>query len=500
VPGRAVDLSIGVAMLVAGAAVVARRGRGAGAPMVITALAWLAGDVTDALLYVHRGPLVQLLLGYPTGRLRPRAVVAVTVAAYADGLVPVVARAPWPTLALVAVVMAAAGWRLIVAGRWERSALTLAFACAMAVCGSLAASAVTRIVGVDAEAVTAWAYEVAVCAGVISLASGLLWGHWATSAVSGLVLDLGAGSDPQALRAALARTVGDQTLRVAYRVGAGWVDELGRPVELPAGSATGRAVTVVQDAGRPVAAIVHDPTALADERLAESVAAVARLAVATAAMQAESAQRLKDVAASRRRLVVVADEERRRIGERLASGVQARLALLSRSLGGLAGQRDGETAVALGELREELDNARADLERFAEGVHPRTLDEEGIAAALTELAARAGAGIDVSALHAEGIAPAQAAAAFFVCSEGLANVAKHAPEARVDITARSVGGELVFTIGDNGPGGADPGSGSGLRGLSDRVGALGGTLRIASPRGGGTRLEARLPIDDVVPS
>jgi signal transduction histidine kinase len=487
-------------MLVAGAAVVARRGRSAGAPLVITGLAWLAGDVADALLYVHRGPLVQLLLGYPAGQLRPQAVVAVTVAAYADGLVPVVARAPWPTLALVAAVVGAAGWRLIVAGRWERSARTLAFACALVVCGSLAASAVTRVVGVDAEAATAWAYEIAVCAGVMALAAGLLWGRWATGAVRGLVLDLGVGSDPQALRAALARTVGDPTLRVAYRVGAEWVDELGHPVDVPAGSTTGRAVTFVQDAGRPVAAFVHDPTALADERLAESVAAVARLAVATAAMQAESAQRLEDVAASRRRLVVVADEERRRIGERLAGGVQARLALLSGSFAGLAGRRDGETATALDELRQELDHARADLERFAQGVHPRTLDEEGIAAALTELAARAGAGIDISGLRAERIAPAQAAAAFFVCSEGLANVAKHASHARVNITAGSVGGELVVTIGDDGPGGANPAAGSGLRGLSDRVGALGGTLTVASPRGGGTRLEARLPIDEAVRS
>lgn len=484
-------------MLVAGVAVVARRGRGAGAPIVLTGLTWLAGDVADALLYVHRGPLVQLLLGYPAGRLWPRAVMAVTVAAYADGLVPAVAGAPWPTLALATAVVGTAAWRLMVAHRGERTARGLAFAAALAVSGSLAASALARLTGADAEAVTAWAYEIAVGAGVIALSAGLLWGRWATGAVSGLVLDLGTGSDPQALRTALARTVGDPTLLVAYRVGDRWVDEVGRPVAVPAEPATRRAVTYVRDADRPVAAIVHDPAALADESLAESVAAVARLAVATAAMQAESAQRLKDVAASRRRLVVVADEERRRIGERLAGGVQARLALLSQRLAVLAHQRDGETAIAVDELRDELDEARADLERFARGVHPRTLTERGVAEALTELAGRARADIDVSALYAEDIPPAQAAAAFFVCSEGLANVAKHAPGARADITARSVGGQLVVTIGDDGPGGAEPASGSGLRGLGDRVSALGGTLTVASPRGGGTRLEARLPIDEV---
>jgi signal transduction histidine kinase len=362
----------------------------------------------------------------------------------------------------------------------------------------LAASAVTRIAGVDAEAVTAWAYEIAVGGGVTGLAAGLLWGRWATGAVSGLVLDLGTGSDPQALRAALARTVGDPTLRVAYRVSDGWVDELGRPVDAPA--AAGRAVTVVRDGGRPVAALMHDPAALADEGLAESVAAIARLAVATAAMQAESAQRLEDVAASRRRLVVVADEERRRIGERLAGGVQLRLTKLSGRLADLGAQRDGETAAALDELRDELDRARVDLDRFAEGVHPRTLAESGLAEALTELAGRAQADIDISALHAEGIAPAQAAAAFFVCSECLANVAKHAPNARAEITARTVRGRLAVTIGDDGPGGADPAAGLGLRGLSDRVGALGGTLTVTSPSGRGTRVEARLPLADSVPS
>jgi signal transduction histidine kinase len=486
-------------MLVAGVAVVARRGRGAGAPIVLTGLTWLAGDVADALLYVHRGPLVQFLLGYPVGRLWPGGVVAVTAAAYADGLVPVVARAPWPTLALATAVVGTAGWRLMVAHRGERTARTLAFVAALAVCGSLAASAVTRIGGVDAEAVAAWAYEIAVGAGVITLAAGLLWGRWAAGAVSGLVLDLGTGRDPQALRAALAHTVGDPTLLVAYRVGEGWVDEVGRPVVVPAGPGTRRAVTYVRDAGQPVAAIVHDPAALADERLAESVAALARLAVATAAMQAESTQRLHDVAASRRRLVVVADEERRRIGERLAGGVQARLALLSQRLAVLAGQRDGETAIAVDELRDELDEARADLERFARGVHPRTLTERGVAEALTELAGRARADIDVSALHAERVPPAQAAAAFFVCSEALANVAKHVPGARADITARSVGGQLEITIADDGSGGAEPAAGSGLRGLSDRVSALGGTLTVASSRGGGTRVEARLPIDEAVP-
>ncbi len=185
---------------------------------------------------------------------------------------------------------------------------------------------------------------------------------------------------------------------------------------------------------------------------------------------------------------------------RLAGGVQARLTLLSGRLAVLGEQRDGETAIALDQLKDELDEARADLERFAEGVHPRTLDERGVATALTELALRARAGIDLSALRAERIAPAQAAAAFFVCSEGLANVAKYAPDARVEITARSVAGQLIVTIGDDGPGGADPAAGSGLRGLSDRVSALGGTLTVASPRDGGTRLEARLPLDEAVPA
>ena len=153
----------------------------------------------------------------------------------------------------------------------------------------------------------------------------------------------------------------------------------------------------------------------------------------------------------------------------------------------------GETAAALGALVAELDAARTDLARFAQGVHPRALTEQGLHAALSELADQAAVPVALDVPDRRFPAP-QEAAAFFVCSEGLANVAKYAEASGVRIAVAAIGPRLVVRVVDDGPGGADTARGSGLRGLADRVEALGGTLSVASPPGAGTRLEAELPI------
>jgi signal transduction histidine kinase len=340
-----------------------------------------------------------------------------------------------------------------------------------------------------------WAYYVAVAVTGVGLTADLLWGRWTRAAVTGLVIDLGSHHEPQALRAALARTLGDPGLRVAYRLAGadGWVDEIGRPVELPPDDAPGRGVTFVYEAGDAVAALVHDPAALADRELAASVAAAARLAVANAGMQAQIAARLREVDASRRRLVETGDDERRRLGEELHTGVQRRLAAISGRLATLATHRDGERAVALRRLSAELDDARGDLQRLAAGIHPRALTEHGLAAALAELAAHSAVPVTLAVTERR-FPSAHEAATFFVCSEGLTNVAKYAGATRVDIAVMARNERLVVRVADDGRGGADAARGSGLRGLADRVQALGGTLSIESPPGVGTRLQAELPL------
>ena len=342
-----------------------------------------------------------------------------------------------------------------------------------------------------------WAYYVAVAVTALGLTADLLWGDWTREAVTGLVIDLGDRQEPQALRAALARTLGDPGLLVAYRVAGTdrWVDEIGRPVEVPLGEAAGRGVTLVYEAGDAVAALIHDPAALADGELAASVAAAVRLAVANARMQEQVAAQLREVDASRRRLVEAGDDERRRLGEELHAGVESRLDAVADRLAALAAQRDGEPAAALRGLSVELDDAREDLQRFAAGIHPRALTEHGLRAALVALAAQSAVPVSVAVTERR-LPSAHEAAAYFVCSEGLANVAKYSHATRVDIAVTATNEHLVVRVADDGSGGADPAQGSGLRGLADRVQALGGTLRVQSPPGAGTLLEAELPFDD----
>jgi signal transduction histidine kinase len=493
-PDAAGDLGAGLALMIGGAAAWARRpGSRSGPLSVVAGVAWFAGDLTDVLLYAHRGPLVHLLLSYPQGRVDSRAAAVVIGAAYVDGLIPELARSEWPTMALMAAVVTVAAWRHRTAGGMERRARAAALAGAVVIGGTLALAALARLAGGDLDAATAWSYYAAVAVAAVGLSADLLWGRWTRAAVTGFVVDLGDRFEPDALRAALARTLGDPDVEVAYRVAGvdNWVDEAGRVVRLPDGD--GRAVTLVHDEGEAVAALVHDPAALADRELVDSVAAAARLAVVNVRLQAEIAARIGEVAASRRRLVEARDDESRRLGDRLHAGAEHRLAGLRDRISRLAGERDGEAGETLRQLAGDLDAARAELLRFARGVHPRSLTEGGLSKALDELVAQAAVPVRLQ-VPARRFPPAQEAAAFFLCSEGLANVAKYAGGASADIAVRATPSGLVVRVADDGPGGADLALGSGLRGLADRVDALGGTLRVDSRAGAGTRLEAVLPL------
>src|SRR5215207_3204982 len=241
-----------------------------------------------------------------------------------------------------------------------------------------------------------------------------------------------------------------------------------------------------------VPALVHDPAALADRELVDSVAAAARLAVVNVRLQAEIAARIGEVAASRRRLVEARDDESRRLVDRLHAGAEHRLARLRDRMSRLAGERTGEAVEILRQLAGDLDAARAELLRFARGVHPRSLTEGGLSKALDELVAQAAVPVRLE-VPAGRFPPAQEAAAFFLCSEGLANVAKYAGGASADVAVRATPSGLVVHVADDGVGGADPARGSGLRGLADRVEALGGTLWVESTPGHGTRLAAEIP-------
>jgi signal transduction histidine kinase len=197
----------------------------------------------------------------------------------------------------------------------------------------------------------------------------------------------------------------------------------------------------------------------------------------------------------RARIVEAADAERQRLERNLHDGAQQRLVSLGLRLSLLATKLnpDCEASLLLAQAREELADSLQELRELARGLHPAMLSTCGLVAAVQSLAARAPLPVRVTS-DVEGRSPeAVEVAAYYVVCEALTNVAKYAgaTSAAVDVVRRDR--RLVVEIVDDGAGGADPDAGSGLRGLADRVEALGGRLRLTSARGRGTTVRAEIP-------
>jgi signal transduction histidine kinase len=209
-----------------------------------------------------------------------------------------------------------------------------------------------------------------------------------------------------------------------------------------------------------------------------------------------NAQTRQELAASRARLVAAADESRRRIERDLHDGAQQRLVAAALELTVLDRRLERDPAGArtvLARARDHLEGGLQDLRDLARGIHPAVLTDRGLGAALEALSRRAPVPVDLRVDVPARLDPAIEAAAYFLVSEALTNVAKYAQATTVGVDLASSGGDLMVSIVDDGAGGASPDRGSGLRGLIDRVQAIGGDLEITSPGGEGTRLRARLP-------
>jgi signal transduction histidine kinase len=241
---------------------------------------------------------------------------------------------------------------------------------------------------------------------------------------------------------------------------------------------------------------VHDP-ALADEpELVVSAGAAAGLALENERLQAELRARLEELRASRARIVEATQAERRRIERDLHDGTQQRLVSIAMTLG-LADsrfERDPEAARSLlGEARTALSDALRELRELAQGIHPGILNERGLRAALEELAYAARLPLELDVDLSQRLPERVEAAAYYVVAESLTNVAKYAEATAVGIRVRRSDGRAIVEVADDGVGGADHARGTGLRGLADRVDALGGTLRVESPPGRGTVVHAEIP-------
>jgi signal transduction histidine kinase len=207
-----------------------------------------------------------------------------------------------------------------------------------------------------------------------------------------------------------------------------------------------------------------------------------------------------EVRRSRARIVEATDQERRRLERDLHDGAQQRLVSVSLALRRVRGRlaaapgADPETIAAADEAATELKLAIQELRELARGIHPAILTEAGLGAAITALADRSAVPATVRSIPDRRLSPAVEATAYFLVSEALANVAKHARATSVSIAAISTDTTLRVEVGDDGVGGADAANGTGIRGLQDRVAAMGGTLRMESPVGQGTLASAEIPI------
>jgi signal transduction histidine kinase len=229
----------------------------------------------------------------------------------------------------------------------------------------------------------------------------------------------------------------------------------------------------------------------------DDVAAMRIFASRTAA-ELERRRQALALRRSRTRVIEAADSERRRVGRNLHDGAQQRLVAVANLLK-LAERRLGSGDEAADVLRlagDELDEAQAELRGLARGLHPVALSERGLRSALESLTV----GCEVPVILDVGVPelPEQTElAAYFIVSESLTNASKYADAGAIEIRVAPEAGGVLVEIADDGRGGADPASGTGLCGLVDRVEALGGRLEVVSPVGRGTRVSARLPLDEL---
>ncbi len=196
------------------------------------------------------------------------------------------------------------------------------------------------------------------------------------------------------------------------------------------------------------------------------------------------------------RIIEAGDRERRRLERDLHDGAQQRLVSLALQLGTLGARlapgSEEERLVAA--ARQELGDALRELRDLAHGIHPAVLTDRGLGAALGSVAARASLPVDVAVALERRLPAAVEVAAYYLVAEALTNIAKHARATRATVHAFVAGRRLVVVVTDDGIGGARIDGGSGLRGLADRVEALGGTLRVSGGPGTGTCLRAEIPI------
>jgi signal transduction histidine kinase len=306
-----------------------------------------------------------------------------------------------------------------------------------------------------------------------------------------------------AVREALAESIGDQSLTIAYWLPdrQAYVDEHGLAVELPEPD-SGRTWTAVEHDGRRLAAIVHDADLDARPELIRAAATGAVLALDNEQLKAALRARVEELRASRARIVEAGIQARRQLERELHDGAQQYLVALSLELQMLRARLadEPETRQIVEGSIEKLNAALAEMRELAHEIHPAILTYRGLDPAIAALIDRTDLPVRYDNELGERLEPAAEAAAYLVVLEALKNAVNHSEAARAGVRVRRERDLLVVEVEDDGVGGADPARGAGLRGLEDRIAALDGTLAVDSLPGQGTRVRARIPVGSALRS
>ena len=301
-------------------------------------------------------------------------------------------------------------------------------------------------------------------------------------------------ADRSGLREALGKSLGDPSLKLLFRVRdrLGFANEFGQPVEPPS-TGSGREMVTIELDGQPVAAIDYDAALIADPELVRAAGRVAALALERERLTAELRAQADALRESRARIVAAGDQERRRIARDLHDGLQAHLVVLALRAGEIASNPDPPYADKVA-VRTGLEDVLTQLRGLVHGLVPPVLVDRGLFAAAEELADRMPIRTCFELHGVRNRFPAATeSAGYFLIAEALANAIKHAKARELVVRLGHADGHLEIEVADDGTGGADLETGMGLRGIADRLDALGGRLQIDSPPGKGTRLVAEIP-------
>ncbi|GAA1277458.1 sensor histidine kinase [Saccharothrix xinjiangensis] len=478
-----------------------------GVLLVLVGIGWsldylVVHDRSEPLLLLSKqwpAVLAHAVLAFPTGRLltAPR---RLTVAAgYAEGAVLIVAAyfspiEPWaaellrweaPITAVVGFsVLALQGHRWTISSVAQRRTLT----------ALLGASAVAVMVFVGWEPLERAGLDPPVVVLTLALSGipltylvGLLRRRMDRGGVADLVVRLSGDPRRAGVQEALAATLHDPSLRVAYWVAdqERYVDADGRPVE------PDPAHTRVDRGGKPVAVLLHDP--VLDLELVDAACAAVGLALENERLTAELRAKVRQLAESRGRVLRAAEDERRRVERDLHDGVQQRLLSVAMTLGLAEGVPPERGRALAAEAKQAVLQTIDEVRGVCHGIHPPVLTERGLHGAVRELTALAEHRVELELDLPDEVPPQVETTAYYVVAEALANVAKHAEATRARVAITHDGGRLLVRVDDDGRGGADPADGSGLRGLCDRVEANGGTMRVVGAEAGGTSVRVVLP-------